>query len=527
MATNITIAGARTALRAFFLTGLWLAVIILLSYLSGSAIRTLPYGDWIESNFAAVTVALGVVFFVIIYGRWQPFKAIASAARGRNDGERGRLVINIGLTLVIILVVIALVTSLYEAMGNAPGRTNSLWRDPQIVAVAIGLILSVLFVDRWRSLEGKVDAIASDQTARLKDIQETTRDHIELKVGQVVSKAENLSAKLASISEQNPWLEVVTERDIILETESVRGILRSAYNLLNEDKTLHLFEYLDFCSRKGTSLDPRTRKPTLRGTPDDFLEIASFCEIWLGDYALGIEFLRRYVEQSGNAAYAIYPDLARRLLRNGDLPGAKSQLVRLERLVRRHQLRRLLPFLDLPQPLSERYYWYACNVLAIGHAAIGRDHLAERYGAEGRASLYATRFPTEQALLDAERLIYAQDFAAALVRLEDLIAEEDDSAFGTLVHRIVLFERLGEFRRAAGLRKRIEAARATARGDDWSEPPSPGGDAKGAKAGRKARKPRSAPRAKAKAKTAEAEGAEPPPPRPGRGTRGDDGPARP
>ena len=463
----VTSVSTRSAVRAFLITSLWLAALILLGNLSGTAFYLLPYAGFIELHFTAISVILGLLIFFIVYGRWQPLKALASMFNRGTEVERGRLVINVGLSLVVILVVVALITSLYQAMAGAPESAGSLWRDPQIIAVAIGLILSVLFVDRWRSLEGKVDAIASDQSSRLKDIQQFSHDHIELKVGQVVDKAEKVSAKLASISEQHPWLEVVTDRDIILETESVRGILRSAYNLLNEDKTLHLFEYLDFCSRKGTDLDTRDKKRPLRGTADDFLEIASFCEIWLGDYALATEFLRRFIDQAGAAGYTLYPDFMRRLLRAGDLPGARVQMARLERIVRRDQLQKLIPWLELPQPISGRYRWYACNVLAIGHAAIGREHLAERYAAEAREGGYAQRFATEQLLLDAELLIYQQRFEDAAALLDDEAAESD-SAFSTLVTRIVLFERVGSFQRAAGLRARIEAARATARGDDWT-----------------------------------------------------------
>jgi hypothetical protein len=348
-----------------------------------------------------------------------------------------------------------------------PGERNNLWRDPEIVAVAIGLLLSVLFIDRWRSLEGKVDGLGRDQSSRLKDIQQFTADHIKLEVGRVVDKAEKLSAKLASISEQNPWLEVVTERDIIVETESVRGILRSAYNLLGENKTLHLFEYLDFCSRKGTTLDPRERQSPLRGTADDFLEIAIFCEIWLGDYALSVEFLRRYSEQAGLSAYIMYPDLIRRLVRIGDLPAARQHMGQLERIFRRRKFEKLLAFIDASQPMSGRYYWYACNVLALGHAALGRNHLVDRYLSEAKASPYAQRFAEEQSLIDAERFVHQHRFAEALA-LVGSEANGFDGGFSTALDRIAVWERLGEFERAAELRKRIDRARKTVHGDDWA-----------------------------------------------------------
>ena len=109
-------------------------------------------------------------------------------------------------------------------------------------------------------------------------------------------------------------------------------------------------------------------------------------------------------------------------------------------------------------------------MLAIAHAAIGSRNLAVRYSTEASAHSCASLFATDQILFQAERLIYEQNFVEALMALEKLAdyGEEEDSAFSTLVHRVVLLERLGEFRRAAELRTRIEAARTTARGDDWT-----------------------------------------------------------
>lgn len=386
---------------------------------------------------------------------------------GSSNGDRGRFLINIGLVAVIILVFFALVTSIYQQTMVGDASEKGFWRDPQIIALGIGALLSVLFVDRWRSLENKVDSLSKDQNERLKDIQSFTKEHVELQVGQVVDKAEKVSAKIASIAERHPWLEVITERDIIVETESLRGILRTAYSMLKGGKNyLHLFEYLEYCSQKGTRADPRddhAKKP-LRGTADDFLEIASFCEIWLGDYALASQFIQRYIDQAGSAAYKIYPDYIRRLLRVGDMPAAVKQTKQLDAIMRRDQLFQMLPFLGTRYPMSNRYRWQAANALAVAYAAFGKRPNSQRYVAAAHASPYSQLFASEQVLVDAEVSIHNGVFEDALVLLTQ--AEEGDSSVFLLRDRIVLLEFVGEFGRAAELRQRLEAQRNRSYGDD-------------------------------------------------------------
>lgn len=384
-----------------------------------------------------------------------------------SDGKRdsGRLLINLGLTAVIILIVVTLVTSIYEIVRSDGANNGGFWRDPQIIAVAIGLILSVLFVDRWRSLEEKVDNLSRDQADKLKDIQSFSKEHIELQVGQIVDKAEKVSSKVSSLVERHPWLEVISERDIIVETESVRGILRTSYGLLKDKKYLHLFEYLEYNSRKGTSGDNRDSKLSLRGTADDFIEIASFCEVWLGDFALSAEFLKRYIEQAGNAGYIMYPDYIRRLMKIGNLPLTKDYIHLLSAIVSRDRLHAMIPFFRNHQPMSERYRWYASNVLALAHSLTGDLRKAERNITAAHRSTYAHLFHTEQTLFDVEVMIGRGNFGEAVNKLDEV--DELPSSIFELRDRILLLERLGAFDRAAKLRRQIEKTREKAFGDDW------------------------------------------------------------
>lgn len=367
------------------------------------------------------------------------------------ESSAARHVVTIGLSVAVILIVVALMVSLYQTVTS--GGESSFLRDPQVIAVAIGLILSVLFVERWRSLEGKVDNLANDQRARLNDMERFTNERTHEAIGETVDKAEKLSAKLAVVLDDHPWLEVVTERDFIVETDSVRGILRTAYSLLREDKVLHLYEYLEYCSRKGT----------LRGTADDFLEIAGFCEVWLEDYALGTEFLRRYLETSGGASYILVPDLLMRLVRMGQFPLAAKRSAELERILQRDRWWRRLPFLFRRVPISERYRWSAANALAVSHAAYGQSRKREFFASEARASRYAELFPNEQRLYAAEMALHLGEFPAALATLDQV-----DLADESLVRRreiVFLYERLGAYDRGLPHRRLIAGSRESAHGD--------------------------------------------------------------
>ncbi|GAA4160274.1 hypothetical protein GCM10022251_38120 [Phytohabitans flavus] len=385
---------------------------------------------------------------------------------GQNNST-ARRVVTAGLVTAIILIIVTLVVSLYESVTDS--SNVSLLREPEVVAVAIGLILSVLFVERWRSLEGKVDRLSSDQQTQMNELRKSTADQTELAIGLTVDKAEKLSAKLNAIAETHPWLEVITQRDILVETESVRGILRTAYTLLQEGKHLHLYEYLEYSSRKGTPDDPRkSQEPPrpsrpLRGTAEDFLEIAGFCEVWLEDYALSLEFLARYVEGSGNAGYILMPEYILRLLRAGQFPAATARSDELERLLRRDRWHRRVPFLFPRVSISERFRWNAANALAVSHAACGDDRKRDTFANEAQGSGYSRLFPNEQMLFDAEVALNLAQFDKALAML-DRIAVPDEN----IVRRrdiVLLYERLGAHEKALAHRVLLDERRGRSYGD--------------------------------------------------------------
>jgi hypothetical protein len=380
----------------------------------------------------------------------------------------GRQIVPVGLAIVALLVVVTLVASIYETVTSSTGD-EAILKNPEVVAIAVGLLLSVLFVERWRSVEGRLDKLSEEEQKRLRELDEFAKTRTEQVVGETVSKAEKLSARLAAIADDNPWLEVLTKLDIVVETESVRGILRTSYRLLREHKDLHLYEYLEFCARKGTDLDDREddkgrpRRRPLRGTAEDFLEIASFCEIWLEDYALGIEFLRRYLDGAGAAGYIMAPELIVRLLRMGRYPEVATRAAALERRLRRDDWHRRMPFMPAGDPVSERFRWKASNVLAVTYATFADERKAKHFEAAATHGTYASLFESDQALFDAEIAVNRGQFKLARTKL--VTSDQSDTDAGHLHEATFMFERMNDLGYAAQLRKRLQEYRSHAYGD--------------------------------------------------------------
>lgn len=381
-----------------------------------------------------------------------------------NRKNPGRLVVPVGLGVVVVLVVATLVVSIYETVITSSGDQTIL-KNPEVVAIAVGLLLSVLFVERWRSVEGRLDKLSDDEQARLKDLETYAKSRTKQIVGEAVDKADKLSAKLAAIAEDNPWLEVITKRDIIVETESIRGILRTSYTLLHDEKYLHLYEYLEYCARKGTAQDNRQSKRRLRGTPEDFLEIASFCEVWLEDYALSTEFLQRYVEGTGGGGYALAPELIVRLLRMGRFPEAATRAATLERLLRRDEWHKRIPFIAVTSPVSERLRWKTWNVLSLTYAVFNDDRKSLHYATSARNDPYATLFAADQRLFEAEIALNCGDFEWALDKLQPVDGSDDDADVSYLHELIFMYERMNRFELAAPLRAKLDKYRAQVQGD--------------------------------------------------------------
>ena len=371
------------------------------------------------------------------------------------------------LWIVIILIISLLVLSIYQtATGHgAPG--GALLRDPQVISIAIGLLVSVLFVERWRSLESKVDLLSTAQRDSLDRLEKSVEADFKRRLSQSVGKAETLSAKISEILELHPWLEVITERDIFIETDSVRGIIRSCYSLLKEEKYGHLFEYLEYHSKKGTPRDPRaeSKRSKLRGTPDDFLELADFCETWLEDYYLSSQFLARFSETSGLQGAVLMPTYLRRLIRLGDYNGAQ----RVRRLIV-HRLYGDTPWLRVavhlgwPRPVPERTKWEAIEVLSLFDAASGDIAKARRVRQKVAANKLANVFPVEQALRDAEFALTAGEWEDARIKLVSV--EVQLTSIHHLREAAYLATQLGEVKTALWFRERMTALRAQVFGDD-------------------------------------------------------------
>lgn len=382
------------------------------------------------------------------------------------SASRDRLV-SIGLIFVIVLIVSALVISIYQMLSSDTENTGDLFNNPRVISIAIGFIVSILFIDRWRSLESKIDNLSRDQREKLNDIERFTNEQTELKIGQAISKADSLNAKLASIAERHPWLEVITERDIIVETDSVRGILRTSYMLLKTEKWLHLHEYLEYCARKGTNLDTREKKIPLVGTADDFFELSKFCEIWLEDFALSSEFIKRYIETSSSSPYALMPLHVKQLLRIGNIHEAKHQSSKLRKIVYGNNIySAILRMLGLKELTSLRYKWEATNVLSVAYRTFGENILSERFHKHAQSNMYSKLFSLQQRLSNIDLNIEKGDFEQAKQDISDISTDEISTY--DISELIYLLSKIGDYEGAGALRSRLIELRSTTYGDDSS-----------------------------------------------------------
>ncbi|HEY1914349.1 MAG TPA: hypothetical protein VGH27_02125 [Streptosporangiaceae bacterium] len=235
--------------------------------------------------------------------------------------------------------------------------------------------------------------------------------------------------------------------------------------LLHDEKYPHLYEYLEYCARKGTAQDSREPKRRLRGTLEDFLEIASFCEVWLEDYALSAEFLQRYVEGTGGGGYTLAPELIVRLLRMGKFPEAATRAATLERLLRRDEWYKRIPFIAVSNPISERLRWRTWNVLSLTYAVFDDDRRSLHYATAAQNNAYATLFAADQRLFEAEIALNCGDFNRALEKLRQPDGSDDDADVLYLHELIFMYERMNRFEFAAPLRARLDKYRALVQGD--------------------------------------------------------------
>lgn len=334
---------------------------------------------------------------------------------------RRSILIDIGLSLVIVLIMATLSISIYETATSSSPGFSQVFKDPRVVTVAIGLIISVLFVERWHSLEGRLDKLLLDQREAITHIRAAAGSEIDAKVAPLLSRAENISANILGIEQRHPWLEVISERDIVVETDGLRGILRTCEWLLRDGQELQLYEYLEYCSKKGTGADSRKKQSSLRGTADDFVEVAAFCETWLGEYHLASEFIARYVEISGSTSYILLPHYIAKLTRNGNLPEVDQVAKRLRKIVLGGGLlSRVKILLGAKKPVSERFRWRAFNALALAMSATGNDSEMKKFSECAKANVFAKVFDREQILFDAELAVIAGEFMKAGSKLDEL-----------------------------------------------------------------------------------------------------------
>ena len=311
---------------------------------------------------------------------------------------------SISLSVVVMLVIAIGAVSVYEAFTDTSSALSFI-KNPEIVAIAIGLLVSILFVERWRSLDTKVDSISSEQQKIFKDLRESVDNELEIKLGVTIAHAETLQSQISDLVEKHPWLEAITDRDIYVETSSIRGIIRTCYSLLEEERLLHLHEYIDYHSQNGAKDDPfsEKRRGALRGTLDDYVELADFCELWLEDYYLSTEILARLAERSDRNSISALPIYLRKLIRSGMLSEAMEMGNRIRiRVFGQNVWAKLLLVLGLRTRFPETVRWRSYNSLALLSANIGRDTDCRRYEKMAQQSVCAEQFDREQKIWTAE-----------------------------------------------------------------------------------------------------------------------------
>jgi len=335
-------------------------------------------------------------------------------------------VYQIGFALLIIALVCTLILSIYESVTSSENAVSGFLKEPEVIAIAVGLVITILFVERWRSMEGKLEKLTSDQLAVLKNIREFSESQIDEKVKKVTSKAESLNTSVLSLEERHPWLQVITEREFIIECEGIRGVLTTCHALLSDENFHTLYEYLEFCSKKQ-----------LKGTVDDFIELADFCEIWLGDYYLASIFLS--MGGSRNAVGSlILPEILMKQIRIGDLNSAHATAKGLEKTIKKNGW---FSF-KKQRPISEKFIWRANNTISCAHAYFGDRRKYIKFHKQAQKSCLASEFQLKQLIYDIDAAISFGEFDDARSKIEVLTESSDPAVISEVSH---FFARIGDF----------------------------------------------------------------------------------
>jgi hypothetical protein len=362
-----------------------------------------------------------------------------------------RLLLWLGAAVGVALLSVAA----YRMLNEPTGAKDGIFQNPELLAIVIGAVVSVVFLQQINFLRSEVSTIRNQQVESIKNMQESVDRYVEKRIERTVGVAQDLDARVRSLREENPWIETVTKRDIIAETDSARGVLRTAYMLFSQRQIATLYEFLEHNLRKGGPADKRDPRSPLRGSPDDFLDLCEFCEIYLQDSYLGTEFIHHYM-RFGGAALAIQPEYVTRLLRVGRVGDAAHVSRRLERLVSHHPLISLVrSIFNMRQPMSELLEWKIKNMLALQYAYEGRRKRALTMLRSAENSEQARKSKRAQALASAEVQAELGEEEAVRRNLSDA-EDEGDQLLSVLYQICIILTKIGDFDRAAALKDKLE-----------------------------------------------------------------------
>lgn len=347
--------------------------------------------------------------------------------------------------------------SAYRMLSVPNGVNGGLFENPELLAIVIGAVVSVVFLQQINRLHSEVSTIRSQQVETIKNMQESVDRYVEKRIERTVGVAQDLDARVRSLREENPWIETVTKRDIIAETDSARGVLRTAYMLFAQRQIATLYEFLEHNLRKGGPADRRDHKAPLRGSPDDFLDLCEFCEIYLQDSHLGTEFIHHYM-RFGGGALAIQTEYVTRLLRVGRVNDAAHVARRLERYVSHNPLIALFrAIFNLRQPMSDILEWKIKNVLALQYAYEGRRRRALAMLRSAETSEQGMKSKRAQALSSAEVQAELGDVEVARRHLKEAAdGDEGEQLLSIIYQMCIIWTKIGDFDVAGAFMQKLE-----------------------------------------------------------------------
>lgn len=190
-------------------------------------------------------------------------------------------------------------------------------KDPLVIGI-LGAAFGFLIIDRWKNIEQEISETKKDQIETLKNIRDDAENIIKGRLESTNRKANAIESKIGGLLEEHPWISSITENDLIPDASSCRIVLNTCHQLIKTDRLPLVYEYLYGWINKS-----RDSEYKLSGTVADFMNLAEFCERFLGDEYLGLQIMKESANKASNHLQA-YPEYLKKLIRSGHYEDARS-----------------------------------------------------------------------------------------------------------------------------------------------------------------------------------------------------------